>query len=89
MELNCCIYRSPRKDEMYLYLPIEGDFSKVPEILLKKFGAPEKVMELTLNSNRPLAREDVETVIRNLVDQGFHLQMPPKMSVDLYTGDSI
>jgi uncharacterized protein len=89
MEINCCIYRSLRKDEMYLYVPIEGDFSKVPEVLLKQFGVPEKVMELNLDSNRTLAREDVETVIRNLVDQGFHLQMPPKMTVDLYTGDSI
>jgi uncharacterized protein len=89
MEINCCIYRSLRKDEMYLYVPIEGDFNKVPEVLLKKFGVPEKVMELNLDSNRTLAREDVETVIRNLVDQGFHLQMPPKMTVDLYTGDSI
>ncbi|MES9942134.1 MAG: YcgL domain-containing protein [Candidatus Thiodiazotropha sp. 6PLUC2] len=87
MELTCWIYRSPRKDEMYLYVTKEGDFSSVPNGLLEKFGTPAKVMELTLHSNRSLAREDVTVVMENLVQQGFHLQMPPKMDVDLYTGD--
>ncbi|MES9854687.1 MAG: YcgL domain-containing protein [Candidatus Thiodiazotropha sp. L084R] len=87
MELNCWIYRSPRKDEMYLYVAKEDDFSSVPNALLEKFGTPAKVMALTLNSNRTLAREDVAVVMENLTHQGFHLQMPPKMDVDLYTGD--
>jgi uncharacterized protein YcgL (UPF0745 family) len=72
---------------MYLYIPREGDFSEVPEALLHRFGVPEKVMVLTLNRQRKLAREDVAVVMENLLNQGFHLQMPPKMSVNLYTGD--
>jgi uncharacterized protein YcgL (UPF0745 family) len=87
MQMSCWIYRSPKKEEMYLYVPVEGDFSKVPDVLLRKFGSPEKVMELTLNSSRKLAREEVSVVMNNLHSQGFHLQMPPKMQVDLYTGD--
>ncbi|MEJ2620657.1 MAG: YcgL domain-containing protein [Candidatus Thiodiazotropha sp.] len=87
MEMSCWIYRSPKKEEMYLYVAAEGDFSKVPEVLLKKFGSPEKVMELALNKNRKLAREEVSVVMQNLLTQGFHLQMPPKMHVDLYSGD--
>jgi uncharacterized protein YcgL (UPF0745 family) len=87
MELSCWIYRSPRKDEMYLYISRENDFSLVPDTLLQKFGDPVKVMELTLNSARKLAREDVAKVMDNLINQGFHLQMPPKMAVDLYRGD--
>jgi uncharacterized protein YcgL (UPF0745 family) len=87
MEMSCWIYRSPKKEEMYLYVPVEGDFSNVPDVLLKKFGPPEKVMELTLNSKRKLAREEVDVVMQNLLSQGFHLQMPPKMHVDLYHGD--
>ncbi|MEW8626714.1 MAG: YcgL domain-containing protein [Candidatus Thiodiazotropha sp.] len=87
MEMNCWIYRSPKKEEMYLYVPAEGDFSNVPDLLMKKFGSPEKVMELTLNSNRKLAREEVSVVMQNLATQGFHLQMPPKMDVELYRGD--
>ncbi|MCG8486176.1 MAG: YcgL domain-containing protein [Chromatiales bacterium] len=87
MEMNCWIYRSPKKEEMYLYVPVEGDFSNVPDLLMKKFGSPEKVMELTLNSTRKLAREEVSVVMQNLATQGFHLQMPPKMDVELYRGD--
>jgi uncharacterized protein YcgL (UPF0745 family) len=86
-EIACWIYRSPRKDEMYLYIPAEDDFSTIPATLLKGFGTPEKVMQLTLSAAQKLAREDVTTVMENLLNQGFHLQMPPKMQVDLYEGD--
>ena len=86
-ELTCWIYRSPRKDEMYLYLRTEDDFESVPDALLSRFGTPVRVMELTLSPQRRLAREDVNQVLENLRSQGFHLQMPPKMQVDLYEGD--
>ncbi|MCG7918316.1 MAG: YcgL domain-containing protein, partial [Candidatus Thiodiazotropha taylori] len=62
-------------------------FSNVPDALLKRFGRPEKVMELTLNSSRKLVREEVSVVMQNLTTQGFHLQLPPKMDVELYRGD--
>jgi uncharacterized protein YcgL (UPF0745 family) len=85
--LPCWIYRSPRKDEMYLYLEKEDDFSRVPEVLMSRFGTPAKVMQLTLTPQRTLAREDVNRVMANLRAQGFHLQMPPKLQVTLYEGD--
>jgi uncharacterized protein YcgL (UPF0745 family) len=85
--LPCWVYRSPRKDEMYLYLRDEDDFSCVPEALLSRFGSPAKVMQLTLTHQRHLAREDVFKVMENLRHQGFHLQMPPKLQVELYEGD--
>lgn len=85
--MPCWIYRSPRKDEMYLYISREDDFSCVPEALLDRFGAPDRVMEITLSDKRKLAREDVVVVMDNLRVQGFHLQMPPKLKVDLYAGD--
>jgi uncharacterized protein YcgL (UPF0745 family) len=34
-----------------------------------------------------LAREDVAQVLRNLRERGFHLQLPPKLTPDLYEGD--
>ncbi len=86
-KLPCWIYRSPRKEEMYLYLSEEDDFSRVPEALLSRFGTPLRVMQLTLTPKQKLAREDVDKVMENLRHQGFHLQMPPKLRVDLYEGD--
>lgn len=85
--LDCWVYRSPRKQEMYLYLQQEDDFACLPEALLNRFGEPVKVMELRLTPQRTLAREDVKQVMENLRNQGFHLQLPPKLQVHLYSGD--
>jgi uncharacterized protein len=86
-ETPCWVYRSSRKQEMYLYLHAQDDFSCVPDALLSGFGTPAMVMQLNLTPQRTLAREDVAKVIANLRNQGFHLQMPPKLQVDLYEGD--
>ncbi len=75
--LNCWIYRSSRKNEMYLYLSAEEGFDAVPDSLLSLFGEPVPVMELELSPARSLAREDVSQVMKNLQERGFHLQMPP------------
>lgn len=72
---------------MYLYLAAEDDFSAVPDALLERFGTPAFVMHLALSEQRPLAREKVTRVIDNLRQQGFHLQMPPKLEPNLYHGN--
>ena len=84
---TCWIYKSPKKDEMYLYLGRKDDFEDIPELLLQKFGTPVFVMELELNAGRKLARENAQTVINNLDEQGFHLQMPPDLKPSLYHGN--
>lgn len=85
--LHCWVYRSPRKQEMYLYLADEDGFDRVPGTLLERFGDPILVIELELSPERQLAREDVNRVMANLDDQGFHLQMPPKLQPELYHGN--
>ncbi|TVO77005.1 YcgL domain-containing protein [Sedimenticola selenatireducens] len=85
----CWIYRSSKKDEMYLYLANENDFAGLPEALMKRFGNPHLVMELELHPDRYLAREDVSKVINNLKTLGYHLQMPPNLVPDLYDGETI
>ena len=56
------VYRSNKKDEMYLYVSIKDDFSKVPEALMKVFGKPEFAMQLNLTNRKSLARADIEEV---------------------------
>ncbi|MDT8371561.1 MAG: YcgL domain-containing protein [Gammaproteobacteria bacterium] len=74
------IYKSRQKDELYLYITAKDDFSNVPQALYNSMGKePIFVMELELPENKALARENVVTVIKNLVTQGFHVQMPPKI----------
>lgn len=87
--LPCWIYKSPRKNEMYLYLAKEDGFDELPEALMSRFGKPEFVMELELHEGRPLAREDVTKVMANLRERGFHLQMPPELDPDLYYGNDL
>lgn len=75
--LLCQIYRSSRKQEMYLYVEKSRGVVDVPETLMQQFGEPEKVMLLMLDSERKLARADVGEVMSCIADQGFYLQMPP------------
>jgi len=75
--LLCQIYRSSRKQEMYLYVEKSRGVVDVPEVLMKQFGEPEEVMLLMLDSERKLARADVSEVMSCIADQGFYLQMPP------------
>jgi len=84
---QCWIYKSPKKDEMYLYVNKQDCFDDVPEALLSRFGQPIFVMNLELSPLRKLAREDSKTVINNLQQQGFHLQMPPDLKPDIYHGN--
>ncbi|RLA00952.1 MAG: hypothetical protein DRQ42_04345 [Gammaproteobacteria bacterium] len=78
--MNAYIYKSTRKDELYLYLSKKDDFSKVPQALYDSMGKePVFVMEVELSPERQLAREDVNTVMKSLETQGFHVQIPPKI----------
>ena len=85
--IRCWIYKSPLKEEMYLYVSEEEGFDQVPKALMARFGEPAFLMELELHEGRPLAREDVVRVMENLRGQGFHLQMPPKLEPWLYHGN--
>ena len=85
--INCWIYKSIRKEEMYLYLADENGFDEIPEALKQTFGEKVFVMELELSAQRQLARADVDAVIQSLKEDGFYLQMPPKLDPDLYFGD--
>jgi uncharacterized protein YcgL (UPF0745 family) len=76
--MNCTIFRSSVKDYTYIYLADEQEFKDLPAQLRVVFGEPEFIMNLELTADRKLAYEDVTQVIKNLQDQGFHLQMPPQ-----------
>jgi uncharacterized protein YcgL (UPF0745 family) len=75
--MQCYIYKSLKKAELYLYIDNKDDFSKVPETLISGLGVPEFVMELELSPKKKLAREDVNKVMASLKDKGFFIQMPP------------
>jgi uncharacterized protein YcgL (UPF0745 family) len=75
--MKCSVVRSSLKDYTYLYLKEDLEWKDLPATLIKAFGEPEFVMELELNPKRKLANEDVNRVMANLEETGYHLQLPP------------
>jgi len=73
----CSIYKSSKKDEMYLYVPKAVGLKQVPEVLMQMFGTPRHVTDMFLVPERKLARADIEQVLEKLASQQFYLQMPP------------
>lgn len=87
MKVICEVFKSPRKDEMYLYVDKREGLKRVPEELLEIFGTPKSAMTLLVTEDKKLARADAAEVLRDLREKGFYLQMPPKKDeylLDLY-----
>jgi len=76
--MQCFIYKSLKKDFLYLYVAKKDDFSKVPDALISHLGKMEFVIDLELSPERKLAMEDAGKVIKSLKEQGFFVQLPPQ-----------
>ena len=83
----CSIYKSSKKDEMYLYIArLEVKESEepanplevLPEAVRTAFGRATFVMDLELSEQRKLARVNVMHVMDSIETKGFFLQMPPE-----------
>jgi len=69
------VYHSLKKNGYYLYLPQENEFEKVPENLLNALGELVPALTFELTKDRKLATENPATVIDNLTQTGYHLQI--------------
>ena len=76
-KLLCEIFKSSRKDEMYLYVDKRKGMETVPEVLMETFGKPVPVLTMMLTADKPLARVKAADVMAAIEEQGFYLQMPP------------
>ena len=86
-KMLCEIFKSPLKDEMYLYVDKRHGLQDVPEALLERFGKPVSVMTMILTEDKVLARAEAGKVMAAIDDKGFYLQMPPAKEeylLDLY-----
>ena len=83
-KLFCSIYKSPRREGMYLYVERTKGLKDLAEALISQFGAPRHVTDMILTPERPLARVEVDQVMARIREQGFYLQMPPPPDEDLY-----
>jgi hypothetical protein len=76
-KLLCNIYKSRSKEETYLYVSLQDDLKRVPEVLLETFGRPELVTKLIITEDRKLARAEASKVLAAIAEKGFYLQLPP------------
>lgn len=76
--VHTTIYRSKHKPGLYLYLAEADKFDVIPQEIMQGLGVLEKSMALELHEGRTLAQVDVTTVMQNLKEHGFHIQLPPK-----------
>lgn len=70
-------YRSPKKDELYLFVPQADGLEKLPKELLTMFGEPTHVIDFELTADRQMAREDAKEVYESIQKKGYFMQMPP------------
>lgn len=76
-KMFCAIYKSPKREQTYLYIEKKDDFSRMPVELLQSFGTPQFVMSISLTERERLASADIVVVRAALSEQGFYLQIPP------------
>lgn len=73
--MQCFVYKSQKRDDSYLFVSLEDDFSRVPDSLLALLGELELVMRLDLAARQKLASADIHSVKQQLNEVGFYLQM--------------
>lgn len=76
--MRCQIYKGSKKQDHYIYLPEEGDRTKIPDSLLKLLGRLELVMTLELTPQTRLARANPDEILKSCREHGFYLQLPPQ-----------
>lgn len=80
--MQCFIYRCNLKPDMYIYLAEEDNFENVPREIYNSLGIVEFSMELEVQPETKLAKEDSTTVLSNLKQHGFHIQLASDESVE-------
>ena len=72
----CAIYKSKKREGMYLYVAKRDYFDEVPETLRQVFGTPIFVMLFNLKGNKSLVQADNQEVLKHIEEHGYYLQMP-------------
>lgn len=85
--MHTFIYKSRKRPDTYVYLAARDDFERLPDALCAQLEPLQFVLELPLDAQRKLARENPVEVMQNLSSRGFHLQFPPSLAGDPMSED--
>lgn len=86
--MRCFVYKSLRKAGTYVYFGQRDDVAALPEALRASLGELSFVLEVELDAQRKLAREDAGVVRSNLATCGFHVQLPNDVAALGPSGDA-
>ena len=75
------VYRSGKKADTYLFLPIADAYEDLPEALQEHFGEATAFLSFWLHEERYLAQSDSRQVLAAIDQQGFYLQLPPQNDI--------
>lgn len=75
-QVLCDVYRSSKKEELYVYVERKRGLKCLPEELLELFGKPILALTMILTPDKALARVPVDKVLAALADKGYYLQLP-------------
>lgn len=78
-KLFCSIYKSKKKEGMFLFVRKEKALREVPEALLELFGQEKLFTHMILDEQKKLARVDASKVISEITGKGYYLQMPEEI----------
>lgn len=85
--MHAYVYKSLRKDGAYVFLATRDDFERVPEAVRVALEPVAFVLTVELDGTHQLARGNADEVRNDLAGRGFHVQMPPPVSLDPLTED--
>lgn len=71
------VFRSARREGMYLIVDRADGLKHVPEALFGQFGRAEPSLVFMLTPTRTLARAEAPAVLAAIEEKGWWLQMPP------------
>ena len=84
----CTIFKGSRERELYVFVPRENGEKNIPDSLRERMGELSQVMTLQISADRKLARADAATVLSEIREKGYYLQLPPEISGQvLFDGD--
>lgn len=70
-------YKSPKKAELYLFIPKEAGLDTLADELLVMFGEPEHIIDFDLTPDRKMPRSNAPDIYNALQTKGYFMQMPP------------
>lgn len=70
-------YKSPKTDELYLYVPADTAIADLPDELLVFFGEPQHVIDFELTPERRMPRANPVEVLESIQTKGYYIQTPP------------